>query len=184
MPGSAERVVLDASVLYPIILCDTLLRCADAGLFQPRWSVDILAELLRNLQSRIGLERAQRRIADMQSAFPRAATTGYRHLIAEMTNHPKDRHVLAAAVVAGASVVVTHNLRDFPRHTTEPHRVEVQHPDAFLMDLYEAQPAALHGIIERQAADRRNPPESVAAVLRRLALHAPRLVNRMESELR
>ena len=34
--------------------------------------------------------------------------------IPAMTNHPKDRHVLAAAARAGAKVMVTYNLKDFP----------------------------------------------------------------------
>jgi len=32
-----------------------------------------------------------------------------------MTNHPKDRHVLAAAVRCNAEVIVTHNVKEFPR---------------------------------------------------------------------
>jgi len=37
-----------------------------------------------------------------------------------MTNHPKDRHVLAAAVGGGARKLVTANLQDFPDHTLTP----------------------------------------------------------------
>jgi predicted nucleic acid-binding protein len=33
--------------------------------------------------------------------------TGYESLIGSMTNHPKDRHVLAAAVAGRADVLVT-----------------------------------------------------------------------------
>ena len=43
------RVVLDANVLYPFTLRDTLLRSAEAGLCQVYWSAQILDEATRNL---------------------------------------------------------------------------------------------------------------------------------------
>jgi hypothetical protein len=49
----ADTVVLDACVLYPIILCDTLLRLAESGLYIPRWSATILEEVRLNLDERI-----------------------------------------------------------------------------------------------------------------------------------
>ena len=48
----------------------------------------------------------------MQRAFPAAEVKGYEDLIAKMTNDPKDRHVLAAAVKSGARQLVTFNLKD------------------------------------------------------------------------
>lgn len=44
--------VLDANVLYPRYVRDTLLRMAEADLYSARWSADILAELSRNLLKR------------------------------------------------------------------------------------------------------------------------------------
>ncbi len=44
-------VVLDANVLFPFTLRDTLLRAAAAGLYQVRWSPMILDEMERNLVS-------------------------------------------------------------------------------------------------------------------------------------
>jgi len=41
--------VLDASVLYPLPLRDTLLRVAESELFIPYWSEQILSEVTRNL---------------------------------------------------------------------------------------------------------------------------------------
>lgn len=43
----------------------------------------------------------------MRTAFPDARVTGHEPLIPAMTNHPKDRHVLAAAAHADAAVIVT-----------------------------------------------------------------------------
>ena len=50
----------------------------------------------------------------MAAYFPDARVTSYEELIGSMTNHPKDRHVLAAAVAGRADVLVTENLKDFP----------------------------------------------------------------------
>lgn len=47
-------------------------------------------------------DKAARLRAQMEKYFPEAAVTGYEPLIAAMQNNPKDRHVAAAAVKAGA----------------------------------------------------------------------------------
>lgn len=44
-------VVLDANVLFPFTLRDTLLRAAAAGFYQVRWTAQILDEMQRNLVS-------------------------------------------------------------------------------------------------------------------------------------
>ncbi len=49
----AYRVVLDADVIFPASLRDTLLRLAEVELFDPRWSKRILAEAKRNVLKRI-----------------------------------------------------------------------------------------------------------------------------------
>jgi hypothetical protein len=43
----------------------------------------------------------------MATYFPDARVTGYEELIGSMTNHRKDRHVLAAAVAGRADALVT-----------------------------------------------------------------------------
>ncbi|MFC5993478.1 putative toxin-antitoxin system toxin component, PIN family [Pseudonocardia hispaniensis] len=104
------RVLLDTSVLFKPLLCDTLLCVAEEGLFQPLWSHDILDELRRALL-RYGVAKAgvDHRIDQMTEHFPGAMVTGYTPLIGTMTNDPKDRHILAAAVRGGAELIVTEN---------------------------------------------------------------------------
>ncbi len=68
-----------------------------------------------------------------------------------MTNDPKDRHVLAAAVAASATHVVTVNLRDFPI-ASRPSDVLVQAPDRFLLDRLRENPAGVQGAIEAMAS--------------------------------
>lgn len=109
------RVVLDANVLYPFSLRDTLLRAAEAGLYQLYWSDEILDEAFRNLvgNGRMNEEKAMKLRAQMSRAFPESLVADYASLIPAMQNDPKDRHVSAAAVRCGAQVIVTTNLRDF-----------------------------------------------------------------------
>jgi hypothetical protein len=54
-----------------------------------------------------------------------------------VTNHPKDRHVLAAAIRGRADVIVTSNIKDFTSEACEPYDVDVQTPDEFLSHQWE-----------------------------------------------
>ena|SRR5579872_2440961 len=68
-------VVLDACVLAPMPLCDTLLRCAEEpALFRLLWSDTILEEVHRTLNQKFGYSREQcdYRIRKMREAFPEA----------------------------------------------------------------------------------------------------------------
>lgn len=116
---SIPVVVLDACVLYPADIRDTLLRGADEELLRPCWSERILDEVTRNLvaDGRMSVLQAERLVSTMSDAFPEALVTGYQSIESKMTNHPKDRHVVAAAVAAQARVIVTFNSR-FPKHVT------------------------------------------------------------------
>lgn len=78
---------------------------------------------------------------------------------------PDDRHVVATALDAGASVIVTFNLRDFPAAVLEPLGVSAVHPDAFACELFRDHPDAVVDVIRAQAADLRNPPRTVRDVL-------------------
>jgi predicted nucleic acid-binding protein len=72
MVPATFRVVLDANVLFPFTLRDTLLRAAAAGYFQLYWSDEILHEARRNLVGHgvINEEQADRLVTTMQRAFP------------------------------------------------------------------------------------------------------------------
>jgi predicted nucleic acid-binding protein len=157
MPFSA---VLDANTLYPFSLRDTLLRLAELDLYTPLWSERILEEMRRNLVERqISDEQADRLTAAMRDAFEEAEVdaTEIERLEPEMTNDPKDRHVLAAAVAAGSELIVTFNLDDFPAPACEPLGVAAIHPDDFLLDLHGLAPGSVRDALDQQAADL-NPP--------------------------
>lgn len=158
MPASvrAELVaVLDACVLLPASLRDTLLRLAETPrLYIPRWSDQIWVEVKRNLESRRKLtpEKIAHLVEQVELHFPEARTEGYEKLSLLMTNHPKDRHVVAAAVKSGAQLIVTSNLRDFQAASLAKWKIEARHPDAFLMHLYTRDPGSVASRLQDQAA--------------------------------
>jgi hypothetical protein len=77
---------------------------------------------------------------------------GYESLIPVMTNEEKDRHVLAAAVRARSEVIVTYNIKDFPRASLAPYSISAQGPSTFLKNLYELDPVRVMQTLLRQAA--------------------------------
>lgn len=150
-----------------------VVRAAGARLYQAYWSAQILDEVCRNLVARgMPAGKADRLRAEMTRSFPEALVSGHETLIGAMENDPKDRHVAAAAVAAGAEVIVTSNLRDF--HPL-PSGIEAQHPDEFLCNLYDLDPDGMVRLVRKQAAALRNPPRSFADVLSGLSKTAPEL---------
>ncbi|MEV6261259.1 PIN domain-containing protein [Streptomyces sp. NPDC051784] len=165
-----QRVVLDTCVLFPNYLRDTLLRLAEAELYEPLWSPDILDELTRNIAERIGEVKAKGLVDAMADAFPDSLVSGYGALAADMTNDPKDRHVLAAAVRGQAHAVVTLNVKDFPPEASDPYEIEVLRPDDFLLDLFDLAPVEVNSVLRVQVARYRREPQDLHGLLDRLAV--------------
>lgn len=173
---SPPALVLDACALIPIRLATTLLWLAEARLFQPLWSEIILDEVQRNLP-RVGVspEQASRRVALMRKSFGSEALVGdFEELIEQMNCDPKDRHVLAAAVHAGAVGILTFNVRDFPRQAVEPHGIEVHQPDIFLTRLLLDHPEAVLSTLDAAVGNFRNPPTSLTDFFLALRPTVPR----------
>jgi hypothetical protein len=153
---SQYLTVLDACVLAPMPIMDTLLRLAEEPAFYtPRWSSDILQEVHETLTRKFGYshEQAQRRIGMMEKTFPDAIVTGYEDLIPSMTNHPKDAHVLAAAVKCGAHSIVSDNLKHFPKEALAPYNLECVTADDFIRHQYSLNPDAFMAVLIEQAKD-------------------------------
>jgi predicted nucleic acid-binding protein len=176
-------VVLDACVLYPASLRDTLLRLAEVEMYDVKWSQRILDEAVDNLvdDSRMDRDQAMYLMQCMNEAFEDALVPGdaIDQVEPSMTNHPKDRHVLAAAVVSGAEHVITSNLKDFDAEATQPHDVDAVHPDAFLLAMLDLDPELVIRVLGRQAADCRNPPKTLDDILDALAVSVPDFVARV-----
>lgn len=51
-----------------------------------------------------------------------------------------DRHVLAAAIKAGAGAIVIFNLKDFPSQSLKPQGIDALSPDEFILDVISLEP--------------------------------------------
>src|SRR5262245_8427709 len=117
-------------------LCDVLIRLAQRGLYRARWSADILNETVESIARRqpdIPRDRLTRRAALMNEAVADAEVTGYQGLIPALAVFGDDAHIVAAAIVGRADVIVTSNLRDFPEEHLRQYGLVAQSPDDFLL---------------------------------------------------
>jgi predicted nucleic acid-binding protein len=172
-PNHEYCVVLDACVLVPMPLCDTLLRAAEEpSFFRITWSEEILNEVRRTLSGpkfQYSAQQAERRIASMQLAFPEALHRLPSGLIDGIVGlpDPDDRHVLALANHARANTIVTDNLRDFPAEVVASHHLTVSSADEFLMHQYHLDPQAMLEKLDRQAAGIRRQRSDVLTLLQK-----------------
>jgi predicted nucleic acid-binding protein len=165
-------VLYDASALYGNAQRDLLIRIAQSGLVQAKWTDQILDEMLSNLgrkrpdipAEKLGILRER-----MNIAVRDCLVTGYEPLIESLKlPDPDDRHVLAAAIKSGAQVIVTSNLKDFPEAELQQWNVEAKSPDDFVLDQINIDARIVYSCVREIANSRRNPPETVDDVLAEL----------------
>lgn len=165
MRQSPFTVVYDACVLYPAPLRDFLMWLGLSGRFRARWSTRIHEKWKRNLRLNrpdLHADHIDRTSALMDQAIPDALVSGHEDLVAGLNlPDPDDRHVLAAAIRCGASVIVTFNEKDFPQTALSPYGVEAQHPDLFIDNLFDLDAAAIVTAAQKQRAQLKNPPLDV-----------------------
>lgn len=157
--------LFDANVLYPAPLRDLLMWLATTDLFRARWTDEIHEEWIRNLlENRDDLTREQleRTRRMMDEHVDDCLITGYEELIDALElPDPDDRHVLAAAIVGRADVIVTKNLADFPDATLAPFGIEAQHPDEFITHLIDLAPARACEAVRACHQNLKRPPKTV-----------------------
>ena len=160
-----QIAVLDACVLYSASLRDLFMWLAMAGIYFPKWTEQIHEEWIGNvLKNRpdISRERLERTQELMNLHAEGSLVEKYSPLISTLSlPDANDRHVLAAAIVSNASVIVTFNLSDFPKDTLAAYKIEVQHPDMFLSDLFDAAPQIFSTTLIEMICQLKNPPRTL-----------------------
>lgn len=177
------RAFMDACVLANFGVCDLLLRLAEKPrLFLPFWSNEVLDEVYRVHVQKLHWKKeiADSFQSEIRRAFPEATVEEYEHLTPDLTNDKKDRHVLAAAIRSGSSLILTFNVKDFPKKSLKPWSIDVSHPQDFLLNLYEMESAQVVIRIAAIAARRKLEP---LEVLRRLGKVLPKFSSKLIEDL-
>ena len=142
---------------------------AEAGLYRPLWSAQILQETICALETihpdMKGSGAACRRAAVMNEAFDDACVEGWEELLGAISlPDESDRHVVAAVIQGCADLIVTANLKDFPTEVLGGN-LGTQHPDEFFVNQPDLDPAEVMRSLQVQAAATRSPALTVADIL-------------------
>jgi predicted nucleic acid-binding protein len=149
-------VVYDACVLYPFHLRNLLIQLAVDGVVVARWTDAIHDEWIRNLAEASGISPTRLIVTRdlMKAVLPEADIRDYEgHEDALALPDPNDRHVLAAAIAARASAILTWNLRHFPASEMAKHNIVARDPDSFLAELCNEAPETIAAVVDAARAN-------------------------------
>ncbi len=121
-----------------------MLWLAESGAFEPIWPDEIRTEWSRNLAAsnlRIPQARIDWRKAEMERAFaaancaPDPVLTLAVQAMCRTPTQRNDAHVVATAVTAKASTIVTDNIKDFAPVVMQHYGLGKVRPDTFCLEL-------------------------------------------------
>ena len=164
--------VVDACVLANHAVCDLFLRLAETPrLYVPHWNEEILNEVKRTHEKlKWPPDLADYWQREVRGHFPESLVSGHERLIGVVKNDPKDRHIVAAAIHSHCEVIVTFNLKHFPKDILAPHGIRAEHPSEFLINLYHIDGGVFVTKLIGIAEQRRIP---IAQVLKSLSRFLP-----------
>jgi hypothetical protein len=179
MAGHARyTALLDACVLFPVAVCDSLMGVAATGLYAPKWTQSIEDEWTRSLEQKSGrpsgtynVRRDAMRDAAPDWEVPEKAWMRIAPCL--QLPDPDDVHVLAAAIAGHADCIVTANLKDFPEDALAPFGIQLIHPDEFLIAQMDLDSLSVLAAFKEQRARLKKPaytPSAFADALERNAL--------------
>lgn len=162
--------VLDTNVVYPVIIRDILFWFAYYDLYTPKWSEHIFDEWKKvMLEKGVPEKDADKRIQKANAAFPDAQVKNYKGLINKLTlPDDKDRHVLAAAIKINANIIVTNNIRDFPKEYLQSFGLSAKTADDFLTDIIDLNQEQAVAAFREMVLNKKNPKMDDFDVLNQL----------------
>ena len=164
---------VDACTLAGTLKRNLLLSLAEGEFFRLRWSSKVLDEaeaaiekILNAKQVPDARERSKRARGFMEAAFEEACVDDYDHFLPACTGlpDPGDAHVVAAALKTQAAMIVTDNLKHFPKSILGRLNIEARSADAFIADTIALDPGRAIAAIRRMR-ERLKRPEKSAEVL-------------------
>lgn len=165
--------VLDTCVLWSGFQRDFLLSLAAEGLYRPLWNSDLLEELEwceidKRTQRGQTLEEAEQlasKLISNMGYFDDSLIAGWEPLVGTFgLPDPDDEHVLATAVLGSAGVIVTDNVKDFPK-TLLPVGIEIIRPPQFAANTVAVSPALGLAAVGAMATRRSDTVERILARL-------------------
>lgn len=175
--------VLDASVLFPNMKRDLLLRFFEADLYRARWTEQIQQEWLTNAIRKYPdkEDRLRRTDALMREHFTDAWVAGYECFIETVElPDPDDRHVVAAAIRTNSQYIVTDNLKHFPVDALSELDLERGTADRFLASTFEHYEMPALQVIREHRAGLRGRPSPPDYLMNLIAKGLPLLASRLK----
>ncbi|MFT4081858.1 MAG: PIN domain-containing protein [Nocardioides sp.] len=162
----------DANILISRTLRDYFVYAAKLGALDIHWSETILNETTRNLikQFDFTTEDAEVLVERLEAFLPSALVEVKKRdatRVAKVEMDDKDRHVLAAALSANADLLLTQNVRHFPRDWMAKRGIELIDAGTLLTRLADDYPDILREAHWRGVNSRPQTSEQVLAILER-----------------
>lgn len=161
-------VMADANTLYSAALRDILIELALSKVIRLHWSPAIKVELGRALMDHrpdFTAAKVRKLIDAMDATLPEASVMvpAGSTVIARLPDSD-DVHVLAAALHADCSILLTFNLSDFPADQLQQDGgIAAMHPDTFLVSLLTTNAAPVVAVIDAIRRRLSKPPMARSA---------------------
>ena len=145
-------VLLDTCALVPGSVRQILFEAASADLFIPLWSDKIFEEwqFVASKSSEQDSEAIKIEILLIKDKWRNSLVPRDRALEDTLfLPDADDRHVLAAALVGKADVLLTNNLKDFPERILSEYGLTRKSIDSFLWELFTQEPELINSFVDR-----------------------------------